>query len=90
MSDDYNPASTDAMFSKILARLEEQDRAAERREREITQRLDEICEQTTLTNGRVTKLELAHKHYRGVMFGIASAVSIVWALITAIISQFDR
>ena len=32
MSEDFNPMSTDAMFSKILTRLEEQDRAAEKRE----------------------------------------------------------
>jgi chromosome segregation ATPase len=58
----FDPKSTDAVLSALITRLDEQDRrAAELREtvlrefREVRGRLDQIAEQTTKTNGRVTR-----------------------------------
>ncbi len=45
---DYNPSSTDAMFSRLMARLDGQDKT-----------LEEILREVRRTNGRVTKLETA-------------------------------
>ena len=80
MSEDFNPMSTDAMFSKILTRLEEQDRAAEKRENDIKDQLCRIEEQAKITNGRVTDLEhesIKRGAYAAAM-GFASAL--VWDL----------
>jgi hypothetical protein len=52
---DFNPKSPDAMFAVILERLDKQDRVTEERHEENKEKLSEICEQTTLTNGRVTQ-----------------------------------
>ncbi len=45
---DYNSNSTDAMFSRLMARLDGQDKT-----------LEEILREVRRTNGRVTRLETA-------------------------------
>ncbi len=68
---DFNPNSTDATFSRILSRMDYQDRL-----------LLEIREQTTKTNGRVTALERDRWYQRGIIAGISIVISAAWAWIT--------
>ena len=53
----YDPNSTDAMFSRVLARLDEQDRAAIKTNNDFLVILGEIRNEAKRTNGRVTELE---------------------------------
>ena len=70
MSDDtnppFNPNSSTAMFATILAKLDEQDRVAER-----------ILQGVTLTNGRVTKLEKWKTSVEAKVAAISLAVSTI-------------
>ncbi len=63
---DYDPNSTDAMFSRILQRLDTISATTERTE-----------EQAKITNGRVTKLENEKWRQRGVVSGIAACATVV-------------
>ena len=63
---DYGPNSTDAMFSRILQRLDTISATTERTE-----------EQAKITNGRVTKLENEKWRQRGVVSGIAACATVV-------------
>lgn len=67
---DFNPQSTDAMFAKIMARLESQDRV-----------LFEIREQTMKTNGRVTDLEREKWKQRGFVAAIGLIFTGAWELL---------
>jgi len=60
----FDPNSTTALLATILARLDNQGRVQEK-----------ILEQTTLTNGRVTKLERWRDSYVARASGIALAAS---------------
>ena len=55
--DDFNPHSTDAMFSRVLSRLDEQDRSSEKTNADFLLVLSEIRTETAKTNGRVTAIE---------------------------------
>lgn len=58
MSDDsYNPRSPDAMFSRILERLDQQDRKKEDTDAKFLLVLNRIEGEAKKTNGRVTALE---------------------------------
>lgn len=57
MSDSFNPNSTDAMFARVLSRLDEQDRTAEKTNADFLLVLSEIRTEAQKTNGRVTALE---------------------------------
>jgi len=67
----YDPNSPDAMFSRILEKLDEQDKILAR-----------IESQTTKTNGRVSKLENEHWKQRGFILAISFVGSALWALIS--------
>jgi len=54
---DFNEKSPDAMFARVLARLEEQDRSAGKTNAEFLLVLQEIRTEARKTNGRVTSLE---------------------------------
>lgn len=82
MSEEFNPMSTDAMFAKVLARLDEQDRAAEKREHSLRDQLRRIEEQAKLTNGRVTALEHERWFQRGAVAIISMAVAAAWSFLT--------
>jgi hypothetical protein len=84
MSSDYNPQSTDAVLSRILQRLDEQDKASEANTTRFLNVLGDIRDQTTKTNGRVTSLERWRTEVRSKVAVIAIIVSgtgtaIAWA-----------
>lgn len=80
----YDPHSTDSMFSKVLTRLDEQDRAASKTNAEFFLILNEIRAEAKRTNGRVTKLETAAEVGKAkialIATGVSAAVGVVgWA-----------
>lgn len=87
---DYNPHSPDAMFATILQRLNERDKVDQEFREEVRERFDEgtmrmrrIEEQTTKTNGRVTRLEgnrkiLAAKLAGAVLAGAGIIKLLLW------------
>lgn len=68
---DYQPHSTDAMFARIIERLDNQDLV-----------LAEIKEQTLKTNGRVTMLENEKWFQRGIVAAISVLATMVWDWMT--------
>jgi hypothetical protein len=68
----YDPNSVDAMLSRILQRLDEQDKVLVR-----------IEEQTTKTNGRVSALEKDKWIQRGAVGVVVVMVSAAWEVIKA-------
>ena len=67
----YRPHSADAMFSRILQRLDE-----------MSGKLQEIKEQVSATNGRVTTLEREKWHQRGIVAGLSVAATALWQWFT--------
>jgi hypothetical protein len=57
MSEAYDPQSQNAMFSRIIQRLDQQDRDSAIHRSEVTGILTEIRTETRKTNGRVTTIE---------------------------------
>jgi hypothetical protein len=57
MSEGYDPQSQNAMFSRIIQRLDQQDRDSVIHRTEVTGILTEIRTETRKTNGRVTVIE---------------------------------
>ena len=53
----FDPNSSDAMFARVLAKLEEQDRANGKTNAEFLLVLQEIRTEARKTNGRVSALE---------------------------------
>lgn len=66
----YDPESQDAMFSRILEKLENQEHT-----------LKEIKDQVYKTNGRVNSLERDRWYQRGVVATIGIAASYFWQFI---------
>lgn len=71
----FDPHSKDAMFAMILAQLKTQDKDAERREVRMTTILTRIEDNATKTEGRVAALERDKWTQRGVVVGVATAIS---------------
>jgi len=67
----YDPESQDAMFARILERMDSQDRL-----------LEEIKIQVYKTNGRVTALEQEKWFQRGVVAVITVAATVFWEWLT--------
>jgi len=61
---DYNPNSPDALFSRVMNRLDNQD-----------QTLAQILAEVRKTNGRVTKLETAEAVTKGKVAMVSALVS---------------
>ncbi len=72
---DFNEKSTDAMFSRIMAKLDEQDK-----------KCDVLISQGERVNGRLTFLENYVSNAKGVIAGVSAFVSagiaIAWEYIT--------
>jgi hypothetical protein len=79
---DFNPFSHDAQFAKIIERLDKQDRETERHHCENKRTLSAIRDQTTLTNGRVTKLEKKWIYVAGLIIGGWFVIGVAWILFT--------
>jgi hypothetical protein len=99
---EFNPRSNDAMFAKILGRLdsqdkkmcerlEAQDKFVEVRHLANAHTLDSILIQTKATNGRVTKLEKIEER-RAIRWQLAvkvgAGVSTIAGAIWAVVSVF--
>jgi len=73
--EEYNPNSTPALLATILARLDAQEQRHDERIEGLRALMEEIKVQTTLTNGRVTKVEKWRDSYVARASGIALAAS---------------
>lgn len=81
MHEPYDPYSPQAMFSRIIQRLDDQDREAKEYRETTLAKLYSIEEQTLRTNGRVTKIE----SWKDIMEGKAALLA---SLATAICLLF--
>lgn len=67
----YDPSSENAMFAKILQKLDTQDAT-----------LSEIKNQVYKTNGRVNAIENERWYQRGIVASIGIGASLVWSWIS--------
>jgi len=86
----FDENSSDAMFSRILERLDGQDRAAEARDKAANEKLDRIERQALKTNGRVTLLESWQTDVKARVAVVAGSVSVVIAVAAAIVEHVWR
>ena len=86
----YDANSNDAMFSRIIAKLEEQDRAAASSRTELIGVLREVRDEVKKTNGRVTSLEKWRTVVNAKVTTIAAAVSVAASLAAWIVERFTR
>lgn len=81
MSSDYNPNSPDAVLSRILQRLDEQDHAAESNRTQFLGVLTDIRDEVKKTNGRVTGLERWRTEVKAKVALIATFVSVAGTIV---------
>ena len=72
---DFNPNSPDAVFARILAKLEEQNRSASETRAEFLAILTEIRAEVKKTNGRVSAIERWRAELKGKTATLATVVS---------------
>jgi len=72
----FDPNSPTALFARILARLDAQEQRHDEQIEGLRALMQEVKVQTTLTNGRVTKVERWREAYVGRATGIALAASV--------------
>jgi hypothetical protein len=77
---EFNPNSSDAVFSRILQRLDEQDRHANEVRVEQIGILNEIRAEVKKTNGRVSAIERWRAEIKGKTAVLATVVSGIVAL----------
>jgi hypothetical protein len=77
----FDPNSTDAMFAKVLARLEEQDRNTSKTNADFLLVLTEIRTEARKTNGRVSGLERWRDVITAKVAVIAGGVSLAAGLV---------
>jgi hypothetical protein len=79
---DYNPHSPDAMFSRIMLRLEQQDRSFAEHRVELKATMEEVRSTMRQSQGRIGNLEVWRTEMRAkavVIAGLVSAfVAAVW------------
>lgn len=76
----YDPHSPDAMFSRIIQRLDEQDRQARDSSAQFLTVLGEIRDEVRKTNGRVSAIERWRDVITAKTAGIAAGASAVVSL----------
>ena len=84
----YDPNSVDAMFGKVMTRLDEQDRSAGKTNADFLLILTEIRTEARKTNGRVTTLETNEAVNRGRVAILATCVSAVVGAVGWFASHF--
>lgn len=82
MSAGYQPHSVDAMFSRVMNRLDNQDHSYGEHRAELNKRLDEILAEQRKTNGRVSALEREKWTQRGFVAALSIGATTVWHYIT--------
>ena len=80
----FNEHSTDAMFARVLARLDEQDRGRIHSNAEFLVILTEIRTEARRTNGRITALERWRDVLTAKSAMIATAASVVVTVLVKI------
>jgi hypothetical protein len=76
---DYDPNSINAMFSRIMERLDSQDHLTQDYRSSVTDELGAIRKAVEHTNGRVTDIEADRQRMKGFGAAIAAIASIGWA-----------
>ena len=84
----YDPNSTDAMFSRIIVKIEEQDRMAAAARDEFMGVLREIRDEVKKTNGRVSGLEKWRAVINAKVATIAAGISVVGSIAGWLIEKF--
>lgn len=73
----FDPHSSDSTFSRILGKLDAQDKTLEYQ----NQTLERIESQTVKTNGRVNALEREKWKQRGFMLASSVLIPAAWAIL---------
>jgi hypothetical protein len=88
MSDSYDPHSHHALFSRIIQRLDAQDRESHAHREEVKSMLTDIRTETRLTNGRVSKLERWVDTSKAKVAGAAMVVSLIVSLVAWLVNRY--
>lgn len=72
---DFNPYSLDAQLSKILQRLDDQDRNSRQNHQELKAEISGL-------GPRITTLERSHWKQRGIVAVIAAVIPMAWEYLT--------
>jgi hypothetical protein len=81
-SSPYDPYSTNAMFAKILERLDQQDVQARAHRHEIKESISQFQADIRSTDVRVTTLEKSAWRQRGAVAAIALFIPLLWEFLT--------
>jgi hypothetical protein len=87
---EFNPNSTDAMFSKVLTRLDQQDEANRATSASFLLVLSEIRDEAKKTNGRVTLLERWRENVTAKTAVIAAGLSFAVTLAVSIAIKYFK
>lgn len=80
----YDPYSVNAMFSRIIERLDQQDVATAKHREEMKAHFMTAKEDAVSAEERITALERAQWRQRGFVAAIALAVPLLWEWISGI------
>lgn len=78
MSYDYDPQSSDAMFSRILEQLKQVNASLEKSRTDMSARLDELVTESRGLGSRVTRLEHERWYQRGIVAAVVLFVAAGW------------
>lgn len=81
-SEPFDPYSQNAMFSRILERIEQQDREAREFRTEIKESFSTFQQELKNSDTRVSALENAAWRQRGAVAAIALFISMMWEWLT--------
>lgn len=78
----FDPYSPNAMFSRIIERLDQQDRDAVAHQQDIKQTITTFQTDLRDANGRILSLEHSAWRQRGAVAVIALAIPMLWQWVT--------
>lgn len=87
MNELYEPHSVNAMFSRVLERLDAQDRASAADRVEIKAQFKALRSDISSESDRVTKLENAQWRQRGFVAAISLLIPVLWQWFTSVTSS---